>query len=310
MAIIKPSQKTYTQDVPPEWVAVEQAAKLLEEMCLGIGGQLGRSDIEEPSGQSTYAEDSKFGGELAKVLHAKACDLILIAIDQGRALARCIEHTPLTLAGYTCARAILESCSTASWLVDSKDEVTAEERFRRFFDFTLTGPVNARRLLNRPEHRESLDIPENEVDQLFNSDKRKVLMQSDKLGVEPRKCEGTLRIPIFSDNPRASVLADMYFPNGAVRYRRYSAIAHCDSGAIENEWLVKADPDNCYKFMYQSKRAFSLIRNVMTWILRTYRRLIEYTGECIRDIDDTIEYYVCNLSLLSEQVGIVPDLSE
>lgn len=307
MPIIGPSQQTYTQEIPPEWIAVEQAAKLLEEMCLGIGGPIGLNEIEEPCRGSTYAEDSEFGGDIAKHLHARACDLLLNALDQGRSFSRSFQHPPLALAGYSCARAALESCSTASWLVDSNDEVNAEERFKRYFDFTLKGPVSARRVLNRTQHQESLDIPAAEADSLFNSDVRKVLTQAATVGVEPRKYEGRPCRPVFSDNLSATELAGMYFSNGALNYSRFSAIAHCDSGTIENEWLVKADPHNHHKFLYQPKRAFILIWKVMTWFMQTHRRLLKYIGQDLRDIDDTKDFYLSKLKRLSEQVGFVPD---
>jgi len=304
MATIKPSLDTHTQVIPREWLAVEKAAKVLDEMCRGMGGRLGASTVA-PSPDSTYAKDSERDDDLAKLIRARANDLFLLAIDNARSVARSFQPFPITLAGFTCGRAVLESCSTASWLVDSDDEVNTEGRIRRYFDFVLDSPVRIRRQLGNPEHRTLLEIPLDDAGKMYQATINDVLKWSEDLEILPRKYEGKgpLCHPVFGDIPSASQLADRYFRHGAIRYQLYSAIVHGKPWATDSQWLIRADLDNPYTFEYQPKLAFSLMTNVMTWLTETLMRLLNYMGQDSKEFDDILEWYYGKLAPLVKQAG-------
>ena len=302
MPIIKPSQLTYTREIPEEWRAVEQAAKLLDVMCHCMGGRLGASTVK-PSHNSTYAKDSERDGDLAKLIHARAHDLFLLAIDNARSVARSFQPFPITLAGFTCGRAVLESCSTASWLIDSDEGVNTEGRIRRYFAFVLDGHVRIRRQLNNSENRALLEISLTETEQMYQATIDDVQKWSEDLGIQPKPDKGTPRHPVFYDIPRATDLADRYFKHGARRYQLYSAIVHGKPWAIDSQWLVRADLDDPCKFMYQPKLAFSLIVNVMTWLEQSCGRILDYLGQDFRDIEYTPDHYYRELALLLERAG-------
>lgn len=305
MPIIKPSQMTYTREIPSEWRAVEQAAKLLDEMCHRIGGRFGASTVE-PSHDSTYAKDSERDGDLAKLIHARAHDLFLLAIDNARSVARSIQPFPITLAGFTCGRAVLESCSTASWLVDSDDEVKTDGRIRRYFDFILAGHVRIRPQLNNPEYLTLLEISPADAEKMYQATIDDVLKWSEDLGIQPKMCKGSPRHPVFCETPRgATGLADRYFKNGARKYQLYSAIIHGTPWAMDTQWLIRADLDNPYTFKYQPKRAFSLMTNVITWLTETLRRLLNYMGQDSQEFDDILGGYYGKMAPLFRQAGYV-----
>lgn len=304
MPIIGPSQQTYTQEIPPEWIAVEQAAKLLEEMCLGIGGPIGLNEIEEPCRGSTYAEDSEFGGDIAKHLHARACDLLLVAIDHGRALARCIEHPPIALAGFTCGRAVLETCSSATWLTDSRDGVDPSVRIGRYFDFVLDGYIRNRRRIESPENQVVLDISLQDADRMYKKAIDDVMRHAERLEMQPKKWLGSPRHPVFSGIPSPSNLADQYFNSGALIYQFYSAISHGSPWATDNQRLVKANPNTQFRILYQSRRALSLIMNVMAWLSRTYEQCIHYCGLDILQVSHNVDHYSSQLEPLIRQVDL------
>lgn len=304
MATFKPSLDTHTQVIPREWLAVEKAAKVLDEMCRGMGGRLGASTVA-PSPDSTYAKDSERDDDLAKLIRARANDLFLLAIDNARSVARSFQPFPITLAGFTCGRSVLESCSTASWLVDSDDEVNTEGRIRRYFDFVLDCPVRIRRQLGNPEHRTLLEIPLDDAGKMYQATINDVLKWSEDLEILPRKYDGKgrLRHPVFGDIPSASQLADRYFRHGAIIYQLYSAIVHGKPWAIDSHWLIRADLDNPYAFEYQPKLAFSLIVNVMKWLEQSCSRILDYLGQDFRDIEYAPAHYRRELAPLFEQAG-------
>ena len=302
MPIIKPSQLTYTHDIPSEWQSVEKAAKLLEEMCLVIGNVVGTIGIK-PTPNSTYATDCKFAGDIANSIFASASDLFLLAIDNGRSVARSVEHFPIRLAGFTCGRAVLESCSVASWLVDSDDKVDAEGRIRRYFDFILDGPYRGRRQLDKSENQSLLEISPAEADGMYQAAIENVMSRSDALRIYPQDHIWSGRHPVFIGRPRPTELAGQYLAHGSLKYQWYSAIAHGTPGATDSHWLVKADPNNPYKLMYQPKRAFNLIESVMIWLGQTCCRVLNYLGEDIQDLEDTLEYYRGELTPLGKRAG-------
>lgn len=304
----RPSQLTYTHAVPPEWIAVEQAAKLLKELCIGIGGPIGRGEIDEPLSGSSYSEDCNFSGDLAKRLHARSCDLLLIAIDHGRALARCIEHPPIALAGFTCGRAVLETCASTSWLTDSRDGVNPAVRIGRYFDFVLDGYIRNRRRIESPENQVVLDISLKDAERMYKKAIDDVMRHAERLEMQPKKWQGSPRHPVFSGIPSPSNLADQYFNSGAIIYQFYSAISHGSPWATDNQRLVKADPSTQFKILYQSRRALSLIMNVMAWLSQTYERCIHYSGHDILQVSHNVDCYSSQLEPLIRQVDLATSI--
>ena len=289
MPIIKPSQPTYAHENLGGWIAVEQAAKILDEMCHVLGRHL-RCSTVKPSHDSTYAKDSECDGDLAMLIHARAHDLFLLAIDNARSVARSIQPFPITLAGFTCGRAVLESCSTASWLVDSDDEVNTEGRIRRYFDFVLAGHVRIRPQLNNPEYLTLLEISLADAEKMYQATIDDVLEWSEALGIQPKRCKGSPRHPVFCETPRgATGLADRYFKHGARKYQLYSAIIHGTPLGSGYSAAHRGRFRQPCKFMYQPKRAFSLMTNVMTWLTETLRRLLKYVGQDAQEIDDILK---------------------
>lgn len=305
MPISAPYGLTYLQDVPPEWIAVQQAAATLNDMCLSIGNLVGASS-DEPTPGSTYADDCDVGGEIAKLMYGRACDLFLFAIDHAKTVTTSLRFRANTFASFTCARAVLESCSTASWILDSEGEIDSDNRFRRFFDFRLSDPVSIRRQLNENSGiPTTLGILPEEAEELYQKTMKEVVAQANVLGIKPTKMQGKPKHPVFDVDPGRSktTLADRYFEHGALRYQTYSAVAHGAPWATESHWLIKADVENPGSFLYQPKKAYHMIVSIMTWLQVASRRIFTYSGCNLFELDRNLKSYREQAIRLAKDVG-------
>lgn len=92
-------------------------------------------------------ELAKFERPLSlKTAYSQGHILVEVAADQLMAFTRTLEEPIQTIAPFTCARSVLESCALANWLVDNN--ITPLERVKRSFAFRFEGMEQQRKLIN------------------------------------------------------------------------------------------------------------------------------------------------------------------
>ena len=285
-------------EIPPEWQPVEKAADLLEEMILRIDDPFG-TEFDQTFPGSPYAEDRKFNLELAKELAVRAHDLYVLAADHARLALLGLRTPPLAYSPYICARATLELCSTASWLVDTSGGVQPEDRFRRFFDFKVDDfTMNRVQIRKSPSVQEQIKVDSGkshqDLETMYQAAVQELEEQANSLGIEPIKHGKNPKRPVFSDNPDnpfPNAKANRYFDRGAQHYLFFSAFAHGGPRATSRFWLVRRDIEPSERFHYQPKFAFWMIRLLMSWLRDTSRRISVYAGRDATQIDEELRSY-------------------
>ena len=315
MPVPKPSELIIYRNVPAEWQAVELAAEVLNAASHLMAKEIGSKSIQ-PSPHSPYAEDYELHPDFARFPAARARDFFLYAVDHANAATKTIRYDAIrrenanSFAAWTCARAVLEFCSTASWLIDTDEGVTSEDRFRRFFNYILRGPADIlRQSRKKPSEYESLlEMSLKEIEADYESTVNKINDWSATLDIAAIKLKGSPKRPEFSEDLKPSELADGYFESGAWHYRSYSAIAHGAYWATTRMWLTKQHPDNLYQALYHPKFALSVIIDVEGWLTQTARRIYAYHGWDTAGIEDTSRQSLEQLEWYRQHVAAGPSV--
>ena len=284
------------QDEPVEWHAAKLVATVLNEIAEVVVRQVSSIGAEVcspayvPNSDSAYAHDRLLGDDLAAHMFARACDLFILAVDHARLASRALDDHPVKLASVTCSRAVLELCATASWLIDSEQGITSKMRFGRYFDFILNDPVRLRRqYFEISENRFTLGITPEEAEEAYNADIKQIKARATELGIEPIKCGGKPRHPVYSDlsaNPTA--LSNAYFDHGALYYKWYSAAAHGAPWGTESLWHIREVNDT---FQVQPHVAHAQFDNTMQWLGKTSIRIYRYVDCDAKSLNTTLEHY-------------------
>ena len=294
MQVPRPPELIIYRNVPAEWTAVEHAAEVLNAVSQLIGKEIGTKPIQ-PSPHSPYAVDYELHSEFASFLAARARDHFLYAVDHANAVTKTIRYDSTrrenanSCAAWTCARAVLEFCSTASWFIDTGDGVASRDRFRRYFDYILRDPADILRQSQKKqaEYERLLGMSLKQIKEDHDSAVSLINDWSAKLGITATKWRGNPKRPEFTEDLKPSELADRYFESGAWHYRSYSAVAHGAYWATTRLWLIGSDTKNPYHLLYHPKLALSIIIDVNGWLTQTARRIYAYHGWDMASIEDT-----------------------
>ena len=84
----------------------------------------------------TELGDSRYHGAIANAYSQNGVQ-VLMACDQLDALSKTLTEPTLTIAPWTCVRAIIELAAVASWLIDPK--IGVKERVERSFALRFEG---------------------------------------------------------------------------------------------------------------------------------------------------------------------------
>ena len=298
---------------PPGWQPVERAAELLEELIVEIGNPPGIAHLARPVPGSQYAADRAEDRKTATQLAIRTHDLYLLAADHAMLAMRSLRHLPATqslkpvpnsYAGFTCARAALDSCSTASWLIDTVEDVGMHQRFARILDLKAQDHA-----LNQVQYRKSQDlqalagVPFPVMEWLYEGTIEEVEEQAKRLDIKPIRYTKKPRRPVFIEQPDATEMAGMYFPNGALQYRFYSAFVHGGTRVTDHHSLVRAEDLQGARSLYQPNRAFWIIEDLNSWLGETAKRIYGYFGRDPEDIDQLVCRYEAKIAELMASAG-------
>lgn len=315
------SDLTEGSSTPPVWEPVERAAELLEELIVEIGNPPGIDHLVQPVPGSQYAADRAVDRQTATQLAIRTHDLYLLAADHAKLSTRSLRHMPVTLsliplpnsyAGFTCARAALESCSTASWLIDIAEDVGTHERFARILNLKAQDhSLNQKQYRGSPGLQKVAGVPFSEMETLYGDVIEEVEEQASRLGIEHIRHTKKPRHPVFVEQPEATEMARMYIPDGALKYRFYSAFVHGGTRVTDHHWLVLADTQEGRGF-YQPNRAFWIIRSLMWWLGPTAKRIYEYAGRDaeVEVVNQLLGHYDAQIADLMASAGAEPSGSE
>ena len=298
-------------EIPPEWQPVEEAASLLEGITFAIGNPFS-TNFDEPVPGSCFSEDSKVNSEFGKELAIRVHDLYLLAVHHARLGASSLHHAPNNVpnpfAGFTCGRAVLEACSTASWLIDSHKQVGTIDRYTRLLDFIARDLARSHGFSrNWPELAEEMGKTIGQLQSFYESCVEQIVTNAHEVGIQPESFNGDPRRPIFLKSESATCLAGQYFDdNGKRKYQFYSAFAHAGPRVMDQHWMVRADIEPPNEFRYQPNRAFWLITDMMTWLGRTAERIAVYAGGDVESLVAMLGEYAAELEQLRISAELKP----
>ncbi len=147
--------------------------------------------------------------------------VFLVTVDHMHAIAKALTSPTLTFAPWASARCVLEACSLAYWLSDTK--VDYRERACRILDFRLNDMKNALALKNTtPDFSEGVSAKATawEKDQLAN-----LLAIANRFGLHPELDKNGRPKKFGNGMPRHTNLAKIAF-GADVEYRLLSGATH------------------------------------------------------------------------------------
>lgn len=117
-----------------DWEKIIEKAEVLDEIPERIGWEIiSYNQISFPDSQASQELKDCQDEELLRVAYNQGVFLLLVSSDHMSALRRTLmKPTVLSCAPWTCARVVLESCSTGIWLLDTR--IDSKERITRSFN--------------------------------------------------------------------------------------------------------------------------------------------------------------------------------
>lgn len=292
MPLFIPSRSIDEPGVPPEWLKVQRASKIFDDMCnefIDEVPQLTRAPIPG----SVREQDSKVDG-LANQLAECAQNLFLFALDNALGASRCVKYPTLSHAAYACARATVETCSTLHWLLESGQKTGTKERFARLLELNIFHLMSKRTWdLSACEF---LGKNENDVKQSFERWIENVIAVADHLDISYERPNQN-KPPKFDNLPNANTRARRCIEDGDLDYRSYSRIMHCDPFAIAVSWMVQPNVSGPGGPIYAAQLPVRMIRNLATWIARVTHSLYSYWGIDLDKLDRCLLVYFTRLGI-------------
>lgn len=240
--------------------------------------------------------------QLLDTAYAQGSKLVFLAsTDHMDGLARSLTSPTLSCTPYTCARVVLEACSTAIWLMDSR--IHYRERIERSLNLRLDGVRSQGRFRDKVE-RQNLE----EDDEWLTQNPR----QGTQKGIEHlRACAKRTRIPErrkgdrfiafgsgipnISDRIRMSLDAEVdYSILSSVTHANTTALLQLSGNIRRTGTEVLLEPG------LDPARAVWLVCNVVEWHARAAWACFRIFG---RPLDDVIEL----LGTAYDQLGIKPE---
>lgn len=297
MPLYIPPQSIDDPSVPPEWVEVQRASKVLDEMCNEFIDEV-RLLRKEPMPGSVREQDANLDREMADLFAQCAQDRLLFSLDNALGASRCVKHPTLSHAAYACARATVDTSSALYWLLDDGENPGTKARFARALEL-YRRHVESKRIWDMSV-RHFLNKNESDANRFYEQHIDSLIRNADYLGIP---CEwkderhGRHRLPKFAKLPDATTRAARCIEHGDLDYRSYSRIIHCETFAVAVSWLVQPNIASLTEPVYADQLALLLVRNLAGWIAKVTYTLYSYWGLDLEELDRHLLVYFTRLRL-------------
>lgn len=293
MQLVIPSRSVDEPGVPPEWLEVQRASKIFDDMCNEIIDEVRRL-TRKPIPGSVREQDANVDLKVADLLAQCAQDRLLFTLDNALGASKCVKHPTLSHAAYACARATVETASTLFWLFDEAENPGTEARFARVLELYCQHAWSKRTW--DMSVLEILGKNENDVKHSFEQRIESVTNIAEDLGM-PYKRTDQGRRPVFAKWQDATIRARRCIEDGDLDYRSYSRIMHCETFAVAVSWMVQPNVSGPGGPIYADQLALRMIRNLATWIARVTQTLYSYWGIDLDRLDRCLLVYFTRLGI-------------
>ncbi|MCY4431773.1 MAG: hypothetical protein OXC11_15475 [Rhodospirillales bacterium] len=262
-----------------------------------------RHDEEPRAGSPASRERDRFPDlELLDSAYAQGRQLVFLAsTDHLDGLVRSLSGPMLSCTPYTCARGVLEACSTAIWLMD--DRITYKKRIERSLNLRLEGVRSQGKFRDKVERQS-----QGRRDEWLKQNPRQRAQERidhfracAKRAKVREKCKGGRFIAFGSGMPRISERIRMSL-DAEVDYSILSSVAHANTAVLPqlSGSLQPTDEGLLLKPGLSPLMAIWLIRNVVQWQSRAAWGCFRLFG---RPLDGVTEL----LETTYERLGIEPE---
>lgn len=292
MPTFRQTRPTENHSIPTEWLVVRRASDIFDEMCYDFIDEISRIPGERLPGSARLrdAQVDDIGVRFALCVR----DHILFALDLALGASRCVKDPTLNHAAYSCARSVLEACSTLHWLLDPEDGSGSKGRFAELMQLYGRDVWNERDSDSLASQRSKRT--EDEIKRLSEMRFQGAIAIADELGLDHKRKSQEVR-PTFASEHNATIRAGNFIEGGDSEYRLYSRVVHCDTRAWQETWMAKPNIPNSDEVKYAPERALRLITNLATWFARATHEVYLYFGFDLVDLDTRLRVYFTRLRI-------------
>ena len=290
MPNFRPSQSTVKRNTPTEWLLVQQRSGIFDDMCNEFVDRIRRLP-SEPIPGSVLVQDAE-ADDVGLALAMCAHDHYLFALDNALGASRCVKDPALSHAAYSCARTVLEACSTLHWLLEPGDAAETKARFAQLMQLygrDIWSNRNSELLVGKKTGTIEHDIKLSSEQKIRGS-----IAIACELGIEHKRKNQDVR-PTFAPEYNATERADNFVKGGDSEYRLYSEVVHGNSRVLEKTWMAAPNVLNPSDIEYRPERGLRLIENLATWIARATHEFYAYCGHDLDDLNKRLQVYLTHL---------------
>ena len=291
-----------------DWEIIRKKAEVLDEMPERIGRKIiSYNQIPSPDSKASQELKDCQNKELLEGAYNQGVLLLLVSSDHMSALRRTLKPTALSCAPWTCARVVLESCSTGIWLLDTG--IDSKERITRSLDLRLEEHYQQINFCSNDQKQGAESFfSSQETDDVIKECKKNIenlKEKAEECGIAEReskkgKRKGEFRYFYFgSGRPRISDrIAFRFTEKNSKKHTKKNTYALLSGVAHSNQWAVgslsmettqqrdgfigavfKLNPDN----------AEHLIENTVEWFARTSRTYFSLFGWDLEELWSVLE---------------------
>lgn len=292
MPLFIPSRSIDEPGVTPEWLEVQRASKIFDDMCNEFIDKIRPLPTALIPGSVLMqdAEEDDVGLALAMCTY----DHYLFVLDHALGASRCVKDPTLIHTPYSCARTVLETCSMLHWLLEPAETTGTDGRFARILE------LNSRDLWNERKWElqvgEKLGRDEEKIKASFEKKIERLTNIADDLSI-PYKPTSKEQRPIFATLLDATPRVGKYIKDADLEYRLYSRVIHCETPALAQTWMVRPNLAHPGELAYNSEMAFRLITNLATWIARASHEYYAYCGHDLNELGQCLRVYFTRLRI-------------
>lgn len=257
------------------WDFVEKSTAGLSSALQEVNSEMARYRYEPFHGSQARQElDNCADIKFLDKAYVHGNHSLFAAFDHAYALEKVLTNGVLTLSPWTLVRGILESCSTAHWILDT--QIGYVERISRILNLRLDEIENLRKCVSkgiarRPRAlgvRSSMPSPK-----VFDSERAELKKQAGMFGIAKKVSKKGKLIGFGKGLPSISELTDLSF-NAADYYSLFSGAIHGDNWAIQGLGMRKAQGNkrNGRRYMQADispEVAVGVVNMAADWIART-----------------------------------------
>ena len=264
-----------------DWKRIRKKAEALDEIPKRIGMKIG-SYNKKPSPNSKASQELEDcqNKELLKTAYYQGELLLIVSSDHMSGLRRTLEEG-LSCAPWVCARAVLESCSTAIWLLDTS--IDSKKRITRSLNLRLKEQhqqikfcrndqeEGAESFFSSQETNDVIKECENKIENL----KKK----AEKWGIKERKSKKSKFIDFGSGLPKISDrIAFRFTEKNSKKHTKKNTYALLSGATHNDQWAIlslgmkiiqQEDDFISAVFELDPDNAEHLIENTVEWFART-----------------------------------------